>query len=74
MKLGMSFTLVSRDLKSGAEAPAYLAQLTTSNLAPSPRPCVVVLPYPFLPPTLQFELASLGGTSLPPMLWSMSTR
>lgn len=72
----MPFTLVSRDLKLGAEAPAQLSlgQLTTSDPAARPVPCVVVLPHHSLPPTLQSSLAPLSGTSLPPVLPTLGTR
>lgn len=72
----MPFTSVSRDLKLGAEAPARLppGQFPTSDLAAHPMPCVVVLPHASLPPTLQSVLVLLGGTSLSPVLPTLSTR
>lgn len=72
----MLFTSLSSDLKLGAEAPAWLpsGQLTAHDLAACPVPCVVVLPHPSLPLTLQPMLAPLSGISLPPVLLTLGTR
>lgn len=71
----MAFTSLSRDVKLGAEDPAWLpsGQLATHDLAAHPVPCVVVLPHPSLL-TLQPVLAALSGISLSPVLPTLDTR
>lgn len=69
--LEMPFTLLSRDWKSGADAPAWLI---TRNLAADSVLCMVALPHPSLLLTPHSMLAAPGHAKLPPMLLMLGTR